>query len=231
MNTVRQLPLPVRLRNAATFENFFRGANSEAIAALRSHERNVWLYGAGATGKTHLLLALCAAEGAAYLDFSAMEPPPWTLEGLSKLNTLCMDRVDEVAGKIAWETALFEIYNASNDRDARLVFAARDKPGDVAWALPDLASRLGACAVYQLKPLDDAQRIEALRMRAQSRGLDLPDETAKYLLRRMPRDQVTLFRMVDDLDDAALSAQRRLTVPFVRDALTLASRGHSFRRV
>ena len=69
--------------------------------------------------------------------------------------------------------------------------------------------------------LDDAERIEALRLRARTRGLTLPHATAQYLLRRMPRDQQTLFNLVDRLDEESLVAQRRLTVPFVRQALKL----------
>ena len=47
--------------------------------------------------------------------------------------------------------------------------------------------------MYQLRELDDAGRIEALRLRAAQRGLQLPAETAEYLLRRMPRDLASLF--------------------------------------
>jgi DnaA family protein len=47
----------------------------------------------------------------------------------------------------------------------------------------------------------------------------LPAETSEYLLRRMPRDLPSLFDVLDQLDEASLVAQRRLTVPFIRDAL------------
>jgi DnaA family protein len=73
--------------------------------------------------------------------------------------------------------------------------------------------------VFQLRPLDETGCAEALRLRAAGRGLDLPEETARYLLRRMPRDMRSLGRLLDDIDVAALSAQRRLTVPFVREIL------------
>jgi DnaA family protein len=73
--------------------------------------------------------------------------------------------------------------------------------------------------VFQLKPLDEAQQEEALRRRASARGLDLPEETLRYLLRRFPRDMSRLGRLLDQIDDASLSAQRRLTVPFVRGIL------------
>jgi DnaA family protein len=70
-----------------------------------------------------------------------------------------------------------------------------------------------------LRELDDAGRIEALRLRAAQRGLQLPYETSEYLLKRMPRDLRSLFEVLDLLDEASLAAQRRLTIPFIRDAL------------
>jgi DnaA family protein len=51
------------------------------------------------------------------------------------------------------------------------------------------------------------------------RGFELPDETAQYLLRRLPRDMATLCRFLDELDEASLAAQRRLTVPFVKEVM------------
>jgi DnaA-homolog protein len=38
-------------------------------------------------------------------------------------------------------------------------------------------------------------------------------------LKRMPRDLRSLFEILDQLDEASLEAQRRLTIPFIRDAL------------
>ena len=64
-----------------------------------------------------------------------------------------------------------------------------------------------------------ADRAQALQLRATHRGLDLPDETASYLLSRSRRDMASLYDVLDVLDEEALRAQRRLTVPFVRDVL------------
>lgn len=38
-------------------------------------------------------------------------------------------------------------------------------------------------------------------------------------MKRVPRDLRSLFDVLDELDEASLVAQRRLTVPFIRDAL------------
>jgi DnaA family protein len=76
-----------------------------------------------------------------------------------------------------------------------------------------------AADVYQLHELDEAGQCAALRLRASMRGLELSEDAALYLVHRLPRDMHSLFGVLDRLDDASLAAQRRLTVPFLRDAL------------
>jgi DnaA family protein len=70
-----------------------------------------------------------------------------------------------------------------------------------------------------LQPLEEPEQIAALQLRAQLRGLELPDETAQFMLRRLPRDMAHLYDFLDQLDQASLIAQRRLTVPFVKEVL------------
>ena len=47
----------------------------------------------------------------------------------------------------------------------------------------------------------------------------MSNDVADYLLRRCPRDMDSLFNLLNRLDQASLAAQRRLTIPFVRDLL------------
>jgi DnaA family protein len=70
-----------------------------------------------------------------------------------------------------------------------------------------------------VRELNDEEQLEALELRARLRGLELPPETARYLQRRFPRDMRTLCDILDTLDDASFVAQRRLTVPFIRDVI------------
>ncbi len=220
---MKQLALGVKLRDDAVFANFSAGANTEAVAALQDRGvRLIWLWGAAGSGKTHLLQAVCAAAGAAAGYFPlgrSSRLPPEALQGFETARTLCLDDVDAVAGEVAWERALFRLFNDSVELDTRLIFAASAAPRSLAWSLEDWGSRSAACVVYQVKELDEGGRIEVLRRRAAQRGLDLPPETVDYLLARMPRDLTSLLQVLDELDDASLAAQRPLTVPFIRDAL------------
>jgi DnaA family protein len=225
---MKQLALGVRLRADAVFESFAPGLNTELVAALRSPgAAPLWLWGGHGSGKTHLLQATCAAAGetAAYfpLDRSSALPPA-ALVGFENCRVLCLDDVDAVAGDLAWEQALFRLFNAAADLRTRLIFAAGAAPRALEWSLNDWRSRAAACVVYQLRDLDESGRVEALRLRAAQRGLQLPQETSDYLLRRMPRDLPSLLDILDHLDEASLIAQRRLTVPFIRDALEKLAR-------
>jgi len=132
---------------------------------------------------------------------------------------VCIDDLEQIVGQIEWERALFGIVREAEDSGARIVVAASSPPSLLAWALPDLGSRLAASVVFQLRALDESEQQEALQLRARLRGFELPEETSRWLQRRFPRDMRALYGILDTLDEAALVAQRKLTVPFIRSVL------------
>ena len=226
---MRQLTLGVRLKERATFASFLAARNVELVAHLRhvaAHPSGgaTFLAGPHSAGKSHLLQAVCAdvAPGhrAAYLPLETLLPfGPAALEGAEDLALACYDDVQVIAGAEEWEHKLFSLWQRALERGTTLLFAARENPAHVGFSLADLKSRLASAAVFAVRELNDEEQIEALRLRALLRGLELPPETARYLQRRFPRDMRTLCDILDTLDDASFVAQRRLTVPFIRDIL------------
>lgn len=223
-----QLPLALRLDPGATFDSFHPGANQGALSQVRASVAGpAWLYlwGAAGTGKTHLLNAACHAAGDAGrtaclvpLDRSDGWAPD-ALSGLQGISLVCLDGVDAVAGRRDWEEALFHLLNGLREAGGSVLMASRGRPGAMEVTLPDLKSRLGWGTLVRLKALDDDDKLAALRLRARQRGMDLSDEAAGYLIRRVARDTHSLFALLDQLDAASLAAKRRLTVPFLREVL------------
>jgi DnaA family protein len=227
---VSQLPLGLVLRDRSTFETFFPAGNEQTVAFLRqfavgSTQTVVWLAGRAHSGKTHLLTAACLAAGeagrqAAYLSLAELvELGPDALTGWEQHDLLCLDDLDAVLGRADWEQAIFGLFNALQESGRQLLVAAPGGPRAFAFALPDLQSRLSWGGVFELVELDDEQRVPALALRARALGIELPEETGRYLLQRIPRDMSSLYRFLDTLDKESLAAQRRLTIPFVRTVL------------
>lgn len=222
-----QLALPLKLDDHAVFDSFLTTGNETLVAFLRDlvARKTVpgcWLWGARATGKTHLLQAVCSAAGdrAQFVPVRALhDAGPGILEGLASRAFVCLDDVDSVAGESAWEIALFGLANALADAGGVLLCSAAVAPRESAFELADLASRFSRLPAFHLKPMDDADCISALQLRARHRGLDLPDDTASFLLTRSRRDMASLYQLLDRLDGESLKAKRRLTIPFVRDVM------------
>lgn len=227
-----QLALPLKLDDHAVFDSFLSVGNETLVAFLadlvaHTAAPGCWLWGARATGKTHLLQAVCgsARDGAQFVPVRALgEAGPDILEGLASQAFVCLDDVDSVAGKREWEFALFGLANALADSGGVLLCSAASAPRESGFALADLVSRFSRLPAFHLKALDDADLMSALQLRARHRGLDLPDDTASFLLTRSKRDMSSLYELLDKLDGESLKAQRRLTIPFVRDVMNVSSR-------
>jgi DnaA-homolog protein len=234
-----QLPLAVTLDAHASFATFVAGSSNEpaiehvrALSTAQSGEI-VWVWGSRGCGKSHLLQAACRAADAAgkrsmYLALgSDPEIVPELLADLDALDLLALDQVDRAAGSPAWESRLFAVLNGFQSREGCLLMAAADAPSAVGFSLADLASRATGAVVYRLRPLAEQERIEALLLHARHRGLELDAAAARYLQARVARDMPTLCAWLSKLDEASLAAQRKLTIPFIREWLVASEAASS----
>lgn len=227
-----QLALPLKLQDHAVFESYLSDGNEALISFLEGTVATgigpgAWIRGRSSTGKTHLLQAVCARamDRAQYLPMTEfVSTDPAILDGLSSRQFVCLDDVDQVAGRAQWELALFRLYNALADAGGVLICSAGASPRDSGFVLPDLISRFSLLPLFPICALDDGQRISALQLRARHRGLELPSDAANYLVTRSARDMASLYSLLDKLDSEALIAQRRLTIPFIRGVLTRSAK-------
>ena len=218
-----QLTLAVQLQQSPSFDNFFTGPNEASVQALRvPGTPAIWLYGATASGKTHLLRAAvrAAGDGSNYLcvrdtpDASAAMIVADETPGL-----LALDDIDDRLAEADWALALLRLIDQRRARGLRMLLSASRAISRLDLALPDLRTRFEAMMSLGLKPLREADRRELLRLHASQRGLELPGDAMGWLLVHLQRDAGTLIAALEMLDQAALTAKRRLTLPFVQQVL------------
>jgi DnaA-homolog protein len=228
-----QLPLGVRLRDDATFANYYPGANAAALGYVERlcepeagwTESLIYLWGGAGVGCSHLLQAACLRfeqlnEPAVYLPLRELvDYGPPILDNLEQYELVCLDDLDAVAGRRDWEEALFHLFNRLRDSGRRLLLSAACSPRELAVGLPDLQSRLTLALVFQLQSLSDEDKLRALQLRASRRGLQLSDEVGRFILTRGTRSMSALFELLERLDQASLQAQRKLTIPFLKETL------------
>jgi DnaA-homolog protein len=229
---MKQLTISVGLRDNDTFANYFSKQNAEVVAELKrtaagKGERMIYLYGVGGIGRSHLSQACCHHANQCHLNSiylplaSLLSYSPAVLEGLETLSLVCVDDLHVIAGQRDWEEAFLYFYNRLIEAGGSIVITAKTIPKSLGLILPDVASRLTAGVVYQLQPLSDEEKLEALIKRAELRGLLLSEEVARFILTHCPRHMTTLFAALEALDKESLASKRRPTIPFVKEVLEI----------
>lgn len=197
---MKQLLLDIKPAAPPTLHNFVMGRNAEALASLSDVFSNtaqshfIYLWGEVGSGKSHLLQA-CKARNAHIAD------------NVHLLNAQA--QID-----------LFNVYNQLKESGGILITAGLHAPTQMGLR-DDLATRLAWGLVYQLLPLNDAEKALALNNHAAERGMRLPTEVVDYCLRYLKRDLSTLMSTLDALDEWSLTTKKPVTVPMLRQLLQL----------
>jgi len=222
-----QLPLQLNLKEVYRFDNFYFAQpelESALIELCQTESLSfVYLWGEHASGKSHLLLATAekSSKNTLYLPLADLvqSASPEVLQSVEHLDLLCIDNLEAIANHSEWQEALFHCFNRLQESGCKLLVAATHNPATIDLTLPDLRSRMATALIYQLESLDDNAKQQALILQAQSRGLDLPEEVASYVLRHHSRDMQVLMVLMQELDKASMVEKRRLTIPFIRQVL------------
>ena len=203
---MKQLLLDIQPAPAPTLENFVAGGNTEALYSLlqvatgKADVRFVYLWAAPGSGKSHLLQA-CA-----------------DLAREHGVQLVTADDVQTLSAEA--QIDLFNTYNRLRESGGALIASGDAAPMRMGLR-DDLATRLSWGLVYQLHPLSDEEKAQALMAHAAERGMKLPDEVLEYCLRHLRRDLRTLMATLDALDQWSLTAKRPVTLPLLRQLLQL----------
>ena len=196
---MKQLLLDIKPPAPSTLQNFVVGRNAEVLSSLHAaisggQPSFIYLWGEKGSGKSHLLSA-CKAIGMRVVD---------------DVHLLNNDA----------QITLFNQYNQLKEAGGFLITAGLHAPTQMGLR-DDLATRLAWGLVYQLHPLNDDEKAQALKQHAAERGMILPAEVADYCLRYLRRDLPTLMATLDALDEWSLTEKKPVTVAMLKKLLQL----------
>lgn len=223
-----QIPLALGIRERPGFDLFVTGENHEAVKGIQNIAKGtMYVWSQPGNGISHLLLAACTqaneqGKQVAYIPLAEHSKlNPQVLENLDTMDMVCIDDIDAVAGLPEWEQPLLHLYNRLRDNGCIMLIGAHASPQSINFQLQDLKSRMNWDLGYQIKPINDQDKIEVLQRRAKARAFDLPAEVAEYLVNRVRRDLPNLITLLDELEKATLAEQRKLTIPFVKSRIVI----------
>jgi len=229
-----QLLLDLQPAQPPTLDNFIVGTNQEVLARLRALAQPgcfdaLYLWGTAGSGKSHLLAATAALamrkRPALLLDHRPQVEGETGLRRLAGADffvppggLLIVDDVDALDE--AAQIALFRIFNTARLVGLGLLLAGSVPPLQLNLR-EDLRTRIGQCLIYELQPLNDTQKADALRRHAIERGMRIDDSLVNYLLIHGRRDLPSLMAVLDHIDRTTLERKRPATLPLLKEALQL----------
>ena len=164
-----------------------------------------YLVGPLGSGKTRLALQLAQAlRGAVFLDLAERTAPGAT---------------GRFALQASEQAILFAVFNRCRNSGNGFLLLSADVPPSQLTIREDLRTRMGYCLVYDVKPLNDQEKINALISLAQARQLTVEPEIFHYLLNHWRRDMDSLMQMLETLTDYAAITRKRITLPLLRQLL------------
>ena len=224
-----QIPLSMRREDLATWDNWLSRPETVTLEKLLTvgelPEHSAYLWGGEGIGKSHILQACCDAQGqdARYVPLQdlILFAPEQVLAGAETARLIAIDDIDRVEASVAWQEALFGLFNASQEAGGQLLVAASKAPQQLLEALPDLRSRLSSLPIFQMPHFTEDQVAGLLRLRGETVGIPLTDEVVHYCTLRLPRDPKAVVQFIDQLDQFSLAQRRAITIPFIRESALL----------
>lgn len=221
----QQLILDILPAPSPTLAGFVTGANAAVLQAVQSLGPGelLYLWGGAGSGRSHLLQATARTTGR-YVPADQAEqvlaPLAWDDATVPEA-VVAVDDVHTLTAPA--QAALFGLINrwrASMGTSAAFaLLCAGDRAPRTLPLREDLRTRLAWGQVLRLEHLSDAQRAQALREQAQSRGLPLSDEVLQWILTHQARDMGALMALMDALDRYSLARHRAITLPLLKELL------------
>ena len=217
--TLTQLTLDLPHRAALGAEDFLvSDCNIAAVKLVDSwpkwQESAGLLIGPASSGKTHLARVWQARSGARLLDAKMLDTK--FTDEVREGTPLVVEDADSSAYD---ERALFHLLNLAREKQLFVLLSARGAPSRWTISLPDLASRLKAVPIVEIRAPDDALLRMVMLKHFTDRQLDVDPKVLEFLALHVDRSLQAAAAAVEAVDRLALGTGRKINRQLVVEAL------------
>lgn len=216
MSAANQLTLDLNHQHYPEFGRFLGEANAELRHVLRQEQAPfVYAWGPEGSGKGYLLRAWITraretGSRAEYIDARRQTLPDWA----ALPDCVAVHQAEYLDDDS--QSRLFTLFNTyRHSGRGRLLVSAARPPADLPLR-EDVRTRLAMSLVYELKPLSDEEKINALSAMAQARQLSVDVKVFHYLLEHWRRDLDSLLNMLATLECHPLAHNRRINAQLLQ---------------
>lgn len=192
-----QLSLNLDIKHDASLSDFSGPGWMSIIDAVRQLHvgliGQLYLFGSPATGKSHLLSAIC--ESFIDMDRSAIclslneliNTDVEVLSSLENFDVIAIDNLEALEHSSQWQEALFHLINRSREGQRQLLFAANNPVSGLPFQLTDLLTRLAQAPAFKVPNGHElADRQALLQSILRRRGWQFDERIIDYLLTEGP---------------------------------------------
>jgi chromosomal replication initiator protein len=217
-----------------TFDNFVVGpcnrlAHASCIAVSQSPGNTynpLFLYGNSGLGKTHLLHAVChtMAPGGVIAFLSCEEFVNGFIQAIEHgnlagfqdqfrtVNALVIDDVQFLSDREQSQEEFFHTFNALYNNSRQIILSADSSPADIPALEERLISRFSWGLVARIDPPSHDTRVAILKKKANLRGLEISDEVAEYIARKVRANIRELEGALTTLQANAITKNTEITM-------------------
>ena len=214
---MQQIPLSLHLAPSYKPDAYIAGgANHSALQWLAAWPdwplpyRALNIFGPSGCGKTHLSYVFEQRSGAHRLTH---------LQDISEIASLTARHFildDFTLAERFSQEAMFHFFNHLATTGGTALLLSRQSVAQMDIGLADLRSRLRSIACQEIaSPEDDLLEQVLVKMFA-DRQCSVPDGVIHYMVTHMERNFTTAYRLVAEIDRAALSAKKPVSLAIVK---------------
>jgi len=216
-----QIPIDFGFYTKKTLDNFIVGDNQDLYNSLLDlHKSNnlVLIYGRKSSGKSHLCEAIINSIQKNIIKVNRdTNLKSLVLSDFYELAVI--DDIDKLLLKSCNEEIIFTIINNQILNKKSTLITSTKELDKSDFELYDLYSRLFSDRIYNISDLSDEDKINLMISRCSEKGLEVSEKVLNYIINNCSRDLYFLCAFINSLDYASLSTKRRVTIPFIKQAI------------